>query len=61
MLLSGNDAYADIFDAFEEVVDLVNSRGGWTVYEWGKRGFINDVILLGNNIKEPSDNKVLYR
>ena len=38
----------------------VNSEGGWTVYGWGKRSMINDVSILGNYIKEPGDNKVLY-
>ena len=56
---SGNDAYNDIVDAFDEIVDLVNSEGEWTVYEWGKRGLINDFSLLGNDIKEPGDNRVL--
>ena len=31
-LQSGNDAYNDIVDAFDEIVDLVNSEDGWTVY-----------------------------
>ena len=31
-LQSGNDVYDDIFGAFDEIVDLVNSEGGWTVY-----------------------------
>ena len=43
----------------EESVDSVNSEVGWTVYVWVKRGFINDVSLLGNDIKEPGDNEVL--
>ena len=43
----------------EEIFDLVNSKGGWTVYGWGERSFINDVSLLGNDIKEPGDNNVL--
>ena len=50
-LKSGNDDYDDIVDYLEEIVDLVNSEGGWTVYGWGKRGFINDVSLLDNDIK----------
>ena len=58
-LQSGNDAYNDILDALDNIVDLVNSEVGWTVYEWGKRGLINDVSLLANDIKEPGDNKVL--
>ena len=60
-LQSGNDSYNDIVDAFDEIFDLLNSEGGWIVYGWGKRGLINDVILLGNDIKEPGDNKVLYQ
>ena len=55
----GNDAYDDIVDSFDEIVDLVHSKGGWTVYERDKRGLINDFSLLGNDIKEPGDNKVL--
>ena len=58
-LKSRNDAYENIVDTFEKMVDLVNSEGGWTVYRWGKRGLINDVSILGNDIKEPDDNKVL--
>ena len=58
-LQSGNYDYYDIVDDFDEIVDLVNSEGGWTVYGWGKRGLINDVSLLGNNIKEPGDNTIL--
>ena len=50
-LQSGNDAYNKIVDAFNEIVDLVNSKGGWTIYGWFKRGLINDVSLLGNDIK----------
>ena len=37
----------------------MNSKGGWTVYGWGKRGLINDVSILGNYIKEPGNNKVI--
>ena len=59
-LQSGNDASDDIIDAFDEIVDLVNSKGEWTVYGRGKRCFINDVSLLGNDVKEPGDNKVIY-
>ena len=43
----------------EEIVGLVNSDGGWTVYGWGKIFLINDVSILGNDIKEPGDNKVI--
>ena len=48
-----------MFDAFGKFVDLVNSEGGWTIYGWVKRGLINDVSLLGNDIKDPADNNVL--
>ena len=58
-LQPGNDAYNNIVDAFDKIVDLVNSEDGWTVYGWEKRGFVNDVSLLGNDTKEPGDNKVL--
>ena len=58
-LQSGNYAYDDIVDSFDGIVDLVNSKGGWTVYGWGQKVFINDVSLLYNDIKEPGDNKVL--
>ena len=39
MLQSGNDAYNNIVDAFDNFFDLVNSKGGWNVYGWGKRFF----------------------
>ena len=58
-LQSGNDTYDDIVDAFDKIVDLVNSEGVWTVYGWGKRGMINDVSLLGNDIKDTGDDKVI--
>ena len=35
--------------------------GGWTVYVWVKRGFIKDASILGNDIKETGNNKVLYQ
>ena len=50
-LQPGNDAYDNTVDAFDDVVDLVNSKGGWTFYGWVKRGLISDVSLLGNDIK----------
>ena len=56
---SGNDTYGDIVDNFDIIVDLANSKGGWTIYGWGKIGLINNVSLLSNDIKEPGDNKVL--
>ena len=42
------------------MVDLFNSEGGWTIYGWGKRGLINYVSLLGNDIKETGHNNVIY-
>ena len=60
-LQSGNNAYNHIVDAFDEIVDLVYSEGVWNVYGWGKIGLINYGSLLGNNIKEPGDNKVFFR
>ena len=56
---SGNDVNDVIVDYLEEIFDLVNSEGKWTVYGCGKIGLINDVSILGNDIKEPGDNKVL--
>ena len=58
-LQSGNDAYGYIVDSLEEIVDLVNSKDGWTVYGWIKIVLINDVSLLVNDIKDPGENKVL--
>ena len=60
-LQSGNDTYNNIVDAFDKIVDLVDSEGRWTVYEWRERGLINDFSLLDNDIKEPGDNKVLSK
>ena len=50
-LQSGNDDYDNIVDAFDKIVDLVHSEGGWPVYGWGKIGLINDVSILGIGIK----------
>ena len=50
-LKSGNNAYDNIVDAFDGIVDLVNSEDVWTFYGWGKRDFINNISLLGNDIK----------
>ena len=57
---SVNDAYYDIVYYQEEIVELFHSEDGQNVYGWGKRGFINGASLLGNDIKEAGDNKVLY-
>ena len=45
--------------AYDNIVDIVNSEGGWTVYGWVKIGLINDVSQLVNPIKETYDNKFL--
>ena len=58
-LHSGNDAYVDIVDYFDKRNDLVNSKDVCSVYGRGKRGIINEVSLLGNDIKEPGNNRVL--
>ena len=59
MLQSGNYAYGDIVDSLDILFYLNNYEGGWNVYGWVKRGLIDDVSPLGNDIKEPGDNKVL--
>ena len=58
-LQSGNDAYGDSVGYQEKISDLVHSEVVWTVYGWGKIVLINYVSLLGDDIKEPCDNKVL--
>ena len=35
-LQPSNDAYNNIVDSLEEIVDLVNTEGVWNVYGWGK-------------------------
>ena len=58
-LKSGNDSYDNIVDYLEQIVDLVHSEVGLTVYRWGERGLINGVSLLGNDSKELGENKAL--
>ena len=53
MLQSGNYAYGDIVDYLDILFYFINYEGGWNVYGWVKRGLIDDVSLLGNDIKEP--------
>ena len=60
-LQSGNAVYDDIFDSLEEIIELVNTEGVWTVYGWGRRGLKNDVSILGNYIKVPGNNKDLSK
>ena len=58
---SFNDAYNNVVDYLEGIVDLVHSKGRWNFYGWGKNVLINDVSLLGNDIKYPNNNKVLSK
>ena len=58
-LKSFNETYDYIVDYLEEIDGLVNYQGGWTVYGWGNIVLVNDVSLLGNDIREPGDNTVL--
>ena len=58
-LKSGNYAYNNIVDYLEEIVNLFHSEGGWTFYGLVKRGLINYVSTLGNDIKKPGDDKVI--
>ena len=61
-LQSGNDVYDGIADSLEEIVDLLNSEGGWTAYGWGGGlCLLNYDILLGKYTKEPGNNKVFYQ
>ena len=48
-LQHGNDAYDDIIDSIEEIFELINEDGGWTITGWSKRGMINDAALLNSN------------
>ena len=54
----GSDHYEDITDTVENIVELINSDGGWTIHGWGKKGFINDSSLVGNDTND-SDNRVV--
>ena len=35
--------YENLYDNICEVIDFINTRGGWTIVGWSKRGEINDV------------------
>ena len=35
--------YENLYDKFLEILELVNTVGGWTLYGWPKRGQINDL------------------
>ena len=47
MLSSGSLSYEKITHAMDDMIDFVNDNGGWSIYVWGKKGLINDAILLG--------------
>ena len=55
----GNEYYENIVDAVEEIVEMINQDGGWTVYGWGKKGFINDQSLVGNDFSNDNDSRVV--
>ena len=57
-LQSGSEIYDDILDALENVIDLENENGGWSIYGWGKKGFINDLSLIGSE-NNTQDTKVV--
>ena len=54
----GSDHYESISDTIGDIVQLINLDGGWTVHGWGKKGFINDSSLVGNDSNE-TDTRVV--
>ena len=48
-LQHGNDAYDDIIDSFEDIFELINEDGGWSITGWSKRGLISDAAVLNSN------------
>lgn len=51
------DPYFDLLDNIQDVVDYINSHGGFTVVGWYKRGIINDKTLVnGNAVNGTSNN-----
>ena len=48
-LQNGNDAYDDIIDSIEDIFELINENGGWSITGWSKRGLINDAAILNSN------------
>ena len=48
-LQNGNDVYDDIIDSVEDIFNLINNDGGWTIIGWSKRGLINDAALINSN------------
>ena len=47
--LRHTDAFFDLLDCIEEVVNFINEHGGFTVVGWYRRGVINDRTLVANN------------
>jgi len=47
--LRHTDAFFNLLDCIEEVVDFINEHGGFTVVGWYRRGVINDRTLVANN------------
>ena len=43
------EAYFELLDKINQVVDFINRNGGWTVVGWYKRGVINDRALVGSS------------
>lgn len=43
----------------EDIFELVNNYGGWTITGWSKRGLINDAALISSNGDNESSDKVL--
>ena len=55
-LQNGNDAYDDIIESVENIFELINEDGGWTITGWSKRGLINDAALISSNSSGSSGN-----
>ena len=69
-LQNGNDAYDEIIDSIEEILETTNDDGSWSITGWSKHRLINDAALLnasnsgisGNISRDQSDsNKVLSK
>lgn len=56
-LQSGYTAYTLLLTAIRAVIVLVNNNGGWSFHGWGKRGLINDMTLLGQELQDGDDGK----
>ena len=55
--LQQSDAFWDVEDCIQNVVEFVNDNGGWTIVGWCKRGSIKDKSLIeaGNNSNSNDD------